>query len=310
MTLRRQARVWHLRTQKLHESPETETITQFSTMRAPCLLSTFTLLLSSFFLPSERQRAPISPVGALTPPQDAIHFAMEKLQEDSLEGVCLQVGKSRFDQDGIRVLCESDAFPLSRRGRQLADTELLRRHNHSSTLLPRHYLDRRFLCLDCGRLEVWTAEQQKGWHEDGHRSLNSHPVRCPACHAAPSGPSPAIGGGRCRQIAGSPLGANLPGEGCDRIRALSDTPPTSGALATIEAALQSNWWSLRVVAIQTLGHRGGPDQIRRLEAFITAGNACAQECRGRAARMSACRRQSCWAYVAADAARCALSMTV
>jgi hypothetical protein len=39
---------------------------------------------------------------------------MEQLPTDSLNGAYLQVEEARFDQNGIRSLYESEAFPLER----------------------------------------------------------------------------------------------------------------------------------------------------------------------------------------------------
>src|SRR5947209_7593740 len=49
---------------------------------------------------------------------------------------------------------------------------------------PRFYEDREFACVDCGKHEVWTAEQQKWWYEVAKGSIYSGAIRCRECRAA------------------------------------------------------------------------------------------------------------------------------
>lgn len=37
--------------------------------------------------------------------------------------------------------------------------------NNSALLPPTYYVDKPFQCIDCGKEEVWTAEQQKWFYE-------------------------------------------------------------------------------------------------------------------------------------------------
>ena len=46
------------------------------------------------------------------------------------------------------------------------------------------YEDREFTCVDCGKREVWTAEQQKWWFETAKGSVYSGAIRCRECRAA------------------------------------------------------------------------------------------------------------------------------
>jgi hypothetical protein len=49
---------------------------------------------------------------------------------------------------------------------------------------PLFYEDYEFTCVDCGRHEVWTAEQQKWWYEVAKGSIYSRAMRCRACRTA------------------------------------------------------------------------------------------------------------------------------
>jgi hypothetical protein len=46
---------------------------------------------------------------------------------------------------------------------------------------PYFYEDIRFVCRDCGKAEVWTAQQQKWWHEEAGGDLEATAVRCRDC---------------------------------------------------------------------------------------------------------------------------------
>jgi hypothetical protein len=141
----------------------------------------------------------------------------------------------------------------------LADKKVLYRYNNTCGLLPDYYLDRAFTCRDCGAEEVWTAKQQKWWYEVVHAPIKSEAIRCLACRRAR----------RAQSMVHE--GANLLREQTRHLRVLGTQPPTAEALAEIEAALQSKWWGLHTVAIQTLGRWGGPKQIAQLEAILAAG---------------------------------------
>ncbi len=47
--------------------------------------------------------------------------------------------------------------------------------------LPLYYMDRPFVCRDCGSNELWTAQQQKWWYEVVKGRLDSTAVRCRPC---------------------------------------------------------------------------------------------------------------------------------
>lgn len=72
--------------------------------------------------------------------------------------------------------CQSDKPP-----RQIpADIAQQAPHN-SYGGVPLFYEDKEFTCVDCGRVEVWTAEDQKWWYETAKGYICSTAVRCLAC---------------------------------------------------------------------------------------------------------------------------------
>jgi hypothetical protein len=50
--------------------------------------------------------------------------------------------------------------------------------------IPLLYEDVRFTCIDCGREEIWTAEQQKWWYETAKGNIFSTAIRCSTCRDA------------------------------------------------------------------------------------------------------------------------------
>ena len=54
-------------------------------------------------------------------------------------------------------------------------------HNNTYGLLPYFYLDKPFVCCDCGSHELWTAKQQKWWYEIAKGHIDSDAVRCLRC---------------------------------------------------------------------------------------------------------------------------------
>ncbi len=53
--------------------------------------------------------------------------------------------------------------------------------NNSYGLWPAYYVDRPFVCRDCGSQELWTAKQQKWWYEIAQGPIYSSAVRCRPC---------------------------------------------------------------------------------------------------------------------------------
>ncbi len=53
--------------------------------------------------------------------------------------------------------------------------------NNSYSPLPLFYVDKEFTCADCGREEIWTAQQQKWYYEVAKGSQYATAVRCRDC---------------------------------------------------------------------------------------------------------------------------------
>ncbi len=54
-------------------------------------------------------------------------------------------------------------------------------HNNAYGLLPLFYMDKAFVCRDCGSKELWTAKQQKWWYEIAKGDITTTTVRCRKC---------------------------------------------------------------------------------------------------------------------------------
>ena len=56
--------------------------------------------------------------------------------------------------------------------------------------LPEFYIDRPFVCRDCGKEELWRARDQKWFYEEARGHIDAVAVRCHDCRKArkPSGP--------------------------------------------------------------------------------------------------------------------------
>lgn len=157
--------------------------------------------------------------------------------------------------DGLQGGARRPAIGMA--GVEPADTALLARHNNTVGPLPGFYVDKIFVCRDCGEEQVWTAKQQKWWHEVRLGSIFSNAVRCLPCRRA------------LRTQRGQP-GANLLGERVAHLRALGARRPDAAARAEVEAALADKRWGLRIVAIATLGAWGEHEDIARLKALLDA----------------------------------------
>lgn len=173
-----------------------------------------------------------------------------------------EIKQKRLDR--ARRLQEALAQPSHGRhlpagGIEPADRALLARHNNTCGALPEFYADVVFVCRDCGEEQVWTAKQQKWWHEVALGPIDSTAVRCLPCR-------------RARRAARDRPGANLVGERCARLRMLGTREPDAEARREVEAALADKWWGVRTVAIATLAAWGDGQAdlqaVARLQALV------------------------------------------
>jgi hypothetical protein len=72
-----------------------------------------------------------------------------------------------------------EGAPAQPSGRITADPSKQAPNNSYSP--PLFYEDRPFVCVDCGKEEVWTAKQQQWWYEVARGSIYSGAIRCRAC---------------------------------------------------------------------------------------------------------------------------------
>ncbi|BFM39031.1 zinc-ribbon domain containing protein [Synechocystis sp. LKSZ1] len=52
---------------------------------------------------------------------------------------------------------------------------------NSYSIPPTTYENKEFYCRDCGKLEIWTARQQKWWYEEAGGYFFSTAIRCRPC---------------------------------------------------------------------------------------------------------------------------------
>ena len=55
------------------------------------------------------------------------------------------------------------------------------KHNNTYGPLPLFYVDKLVVCKDCGKQEVWRADQQKWWYEVAKGHIDSKAVKCRDC---------------------------------------------------------------------------------------------------------------------------------
>lgn len=57
-------------------------------------------------------------------------------------------------------------------------------HINTYGRLPDFYIDKPFVCCDCGKEEIWTAADQKWYFEEAKGHTDATAVRCHACRTA------------------------------------------------------------------------------------------------------------------------------
>src|SRR5689334_5847440 len=54
-------------------------------------------------------------------------------------------------------------------------------HINTYGVLPEYYVDKPFQCRDCGKEEIWRAQDQKWYYEVAKGHIDATAVRCAAC---------------------------------------------------------------------------------------------------------------------------------
>ena len=54
-------------------------------------------------------------------------------------------------------------------------------HINTYGALPEFYLDRPFVCRNCGKREIWKAESRKWYYEEAKGHIDAKAVACHAC---------------------------------------------------------------------------------------------------------------------------------
>lgn len=55
------------------------------------------------------------------------------------------------------------------------------KHNNTYGPLPFFYVDKLVVCKDCGKQEIWWADQQKWWYEVAKGHIDSKAIKCRDC---------------------------------------------------------------------------------------------------------------------------------
>ncbi len=76
--------------------------------------------------------------------------------------------------------------PLKQKKERLLATRVVadRSKQRSCSCMPdyqEYYYDKEFKCIDCGKVEVWSAKQQKWWYEQIGGLIETTAIRCRPC---------------------------------------------------------------------------------------------------------------------------------
>lgn len=85
--------------------------------------------------------------------------------------------RKRAEKKAANTRVRPKAFPENAVKADWAELE----HNNTYGPLPEFYVDRAFVCQDCGSNELWTAKQQKWWYEIAKGDINTTAIRCLKC---------------------------------------------------------------------------------------------------------------------------------
>ena len=87
--------------------------------------------------------------------------------------------------DQVSSLTVGKAGDLVREGQRLpVDRDQLSAESRNSWSLPNYYEDRTYWCVGCGEKQLFTAKEQKDYHEIKKRYIYKSRIRCRSCYVA------------------------------------------------------------------------------------------------------------------------------
>ena len=61
-------------------------------------------------------------------------------------------------------------------------------HINTYGALPEYYIDRPFICRQCGKRQIWKARDQKWYYEEAGGHIDARAVECRACRQSKRAP--------------------------------------------------------------------------------------------------------------------------